>query len=610
LQGITRSIGSSTFRSARGEIEGRGSIIWYIAAIAGGLLVPCLIVMSGLITMLLDIEGLKESPVRLGTYLRVPVPEWFLNLPPLTQLTYLVGLSFTMAILLAIALWIHGRGADGRSRKVTMKLHRDVFHQSMRRAEIEGAIAQRARALTLLEQRLPQLSRGLSAWWRSMPRSLLMLVGCVVVALLVNIPLATLAVISGVLLWQLYRSLRRSIDSEISAWETPRARRRLVNLVSQSPLLARTQSGGASDQSFVSELELLYRRLETQQNLRGRLWPLMTLTTSFAIAILVLGLGVNLFDEASGLSLPAALVLTMSLAGVVAGAIRLIDAINASVAADEAANSIYQYMDIIDDAPPSEQRVGMAGLREKLELADVTMNDASGGVILSNISLQLRPGTLVAVLGTNSVSTNSLAELMLGIGRPAHGRILIDGISLRDIHPRSLVKNVLWIGSDGPISEASVLDNITAGHPNVDPHDVMVVTQELGIYDSLMRLSEGLQTILTVNDPRLTAEERYSIGIARALLHKPPIVVVEEPPLPPEELATDNCLTAIRKLVNQKSLVLMLPRRLNTMRSADRVLLLNGSKLAGEGKHNELLQTSDLYRHLNYQLFNPYRERP
>ena len=605
---LSSSVRSPTFRSARQEQAGRGSILWYSAAVAAGLLVPLLIVVVGLIARLLDEQGLKVSPVRLGTYLSVPAPEWFLSLPPLVQLTYLVGLSLVISVMFSIAIWIHRYGADSRSRSVSIKLHRDLLRQSMRRAEIEGAVAQRARAQVLIEQRLPQLSRGLSYWWRSMPRSLLMIVGCVVVSLLVNIPLASLAVISGLLLWQLYRSLRQSIESESSAWETPRSRRRLVNLVSQAPLLARTQSGAAADQSYLSELDALFRRLEAQQRLRGRLWPIMSLAVSFAIALLVLGLGVNLFDDTSGLSLPAALVLGLSLAGAVAGATRLTQAISSSVTAEEAAHSIYQYLQISDDALPSEQRVGMAGLRDKVEIVDVTLGDASGDVVLSNVSVQLRPGTMVALLGTNPVSTFSLAELILGIGRPGQGRISIDGILLRDIHPRSLVKNVLWIGADGPLSDASVIDNIAAGNTNIDQHDIMLVTQQLGIYDSLSRLSEGLQTILTPNDSRLSAEDRYAIGVARALLHKPPIIVVEEPPLPLEELATDHCLAALRNLVEQKSLVVILPRRLTSLRLSDRVLLLNGSKLAGEGKHNDLLQSSDLYRHLNYQLFNPYRD--
>lgn len=604
---FSTSLRSPTFRSARRDPSGSATLGWYFVAIAAGLLVPCLIVVVGLIAMLLSEGGLRSPQVRLGTHLSFPLPSWFVDLPPLVQLTYLVVLSLLIAVAFSLAIWAHRYGADRRSREVTMKLHRDLLAQSMRRAEIEGAVTQRVRAQSLIEQRLPQLARGLSSWWRSMPRSLLMFVGCIVVALLVNIPLASLAVISGLLLWQFYRSLRQGIENETSAWETPRARRRLVNLVSQAPLLARTQSGGAADRAFLAELESLYRRIEVQQRMRGRLWPLMALASSLAIALVVLGLGVNLFDPSSGLSLPAALVLGLSLTGAVAASTRIFQAINASTAADEASRAIYQYMEIVDDAPPSEQRVGLAGLRDKVELVDVSLGDAAGEPILSHISLQLRPGTLVALLGTDTVSTYSLAELLLGIGRPAHGRISVDGISLRDIHPRSLVKNVLWIGADGPLSEASVIDNIAAGHSNVDPHDIMLVTQKLGIYDALMRLSEGLQSIITPNDSRLTPEQRYAIGVARALLHKPPIIVVEEPPQPNEELATDVCFGALRGLVAEQSLVVMLPKRLNTLRSADRVLLLNGSKIAGEGKHNELLQTSDLYRHINYQLFNPYR---
>ncbi len=595
------------FRTALREPEGRASLLWYLAAVAAGLLVPCVIIVVGLIAMLLDEEGLRVSPVSIGTYVAVPIAESFIALPPLVQLTYLVVIALMMAISFSLAIWIHRKGADARSRAVTLGLHRDLLRQSLRRAEIEGAVAQRSRAQVLIEQRLPQLTRGLSSWSRAMPRSLLMVIGCVSLALMVNIPLASLAVISGLLLWQLYRALRQRIENESTAWELPRARRRLVNLISQAPLLARTQSGGAADQAFMNELEALYRRIEVQQNHRGSLWPIMAFAASFAIALLILGLGVNFFDPTSGLSLASALVLGLSLTGAVAASTRLVQAISAAATADEAARSVYQYLEIFDDAPPSEQRVGLAGLRDKVEMVDVTLGDVGGDVILANISLQLRPGTLVALLGTDSVSTFSLAELLLGIGRPGQGRISIDGILLRDIHPRSLVKNVLWIGADGPLSEASVIDNIAAGHSNIDPHDIMVATQQLGIYDSLMRLSEGLHTILTPNESRLSAEERYAIGISRAILHKPPIVVVEEPPLPPEELATDNCLAALKTLVAEKSLVVILPRRLQTLRMADRVLLLNGSKLAGEGKHAELLQSSDLYRHLNYQLFNPYR---
>ena len=98
-------------------------------------------------------------------------------------------------------------------------------------------------------------------------------------------------------------------------------------------------------------------------------------------------------------------------------------------------------------------------------------------------------------------------------------------------------------------------------------------------------------------------------GIARALLHQPPIVLAKEPPPPAEHIAEDPCLKALRRLVDAGTLVVILPKRLQTLRTADRVVLFNGDRLVGEGRHAELLSSSDLYRHLNYLLFNPYRHQ-
>jgi ABC-type protease/lipase transport system fused ATPase/permease subunit len=127
------------------------------------------------------------------------------------------------------------------------------------------------------------------------------------------------------------------------------------------------------------------------------------------------------------------------------------------------------------------------------------------------------------------------------------------------------------------------------------------------VYEQIARLPEGLGTYASVEGSSLSTEATYGIGLARALLHQPPILLVREPPAPSAQPGDDPCLRAIKTLVAQGSLVVMLPRRLQTLRSADRVILLNGPRLAGEGKHAELLADSDLYRHLNYLLFNPYR---
>jgi ABC-type transport system involved in cytochrome bd biosynthesis fused ATPase/permease subunit len=194
----------------------------------------------------------------------------------------------------------------------------------------------------------------------------------------------------------------------------------------------------------------------------------------------------------------------------------------------------------------------------------------------------------------------------------------IDGIALNDVHPQALAKQVMWIAPDGPLWEGTITENLMAGlSKTVDKRDMVKTLEQLGIYEQIARLSDGLETMVgpltDLHDGHssdgLSMTTRYMLGMARALLHRPPIILAKEPPAPTEHLSNDPCLNAMRSLANAGALVLVLPHRLQTLRQADRVVLLNGASLVGEGGHAELLNSSDLYRHLNYLLFNPYRHR-
>jgi ABC-type transport system involved in cytochrome bd biosynthesis fused ATPase/permease subunit len=200
-------------------------------------------------------------------------------------------------------------------------------------------------------------------------------------------------------------------------------------------------------------------------------------------------------------------------------------------------------------------------------------------------------------------------ELMMGFGRPSEGRVLIDGIRLLDVHPAALATNVMWIEPDGPIWDGTIIENLRGSDDSINNTDVVAALEKVDVYERLQRLPEGLNTYVNAGDLGLGVETTYAMGVARALLHKPPVLLAMEPPPPAEHLAQDPCLKSLRELVDSGTLVIMLPRRLQTLRTADRVVLLNGPRLVGEGKHADLLNNSDLYRHLNYLLFNPYRHK-
>lgn len=620
----------ATLNPPRREAAAAGSVFHWFWAILAGLTVPLLIVIFGMVASLIDdgqlrqngglsiVRGLDGTIVTLGTYLKVPLPDGFESQDRFLQLSELVLIAISISAVFCFAVWMNRRSSDRRTRSVLKVLHSRLLQQSLRRAESEGAAAQRARAQQLIGNDLPQLAIGLSLWYRVIPRSVLMLVGSVVLALLVNVWLAILAVISGVVLWRLYSRLRSPNWLDSSRFEIPKIRERLVGLIGDAPMMARLQAGGLADQAFAAELDLLERRAAGDDAKRGRLWPVLMFAGSILIGLLVMGLGANILHADQGLNLPASLVLGLALTAAGFSAARLTELARQLRRSSRACEAVYLYLQRGDEAAPSERLVGLAGLRESVDLRDVSLLDATGRPILRDLSLSLQPKSLVALLGTDELSTQSLAELLLGFGRPQRGIVEIDGISLRDIHPQALAKQVMWIAPDGPLWESTITENLMAGlSKSVDKRDMVNVLEQIGIYEQITRLSDGLETLVgPVSDLRdghssdgLSMNSRYMLGIARALLHRPPIVLAKEPAAPTEHMSNDPCLNAMRTLAGEGSLVLVLPRRLQTLRQCDRVVLLNGANLVGEGGHAELLASSDLYRHLNYLLFNPYRHR-
>lgn len=597
---------SGSFANARHEVDGRQSVGGTIAAVLAALIIPILIVLMGLIAYVLA-PGLSTSPVVLGRRLSIPLPDSLLERTPTQQLMVLIAIAAVLAICLAGLLWRNQLGMLRRSRLVIEHFHRQILERSLVRAQREGASAQRARVQELIAHRLPVLRSGLVAWWRVVPRAVLVLVGCVVLGLLVDIWLALLAVICGLIVWRLYVWLADEETDRTVDWELARSQNHLVELVQKAPLLARLQSQAIVAEAFEAELQRMQRRHNYLDNRRSRVIPAVALAALLGICLFLLALGVNRFSTTDALGLPAAVVLGLALSAVAVSALRIGQTVYRTRAAADAATQIYRFLSNDQDTDPGE-RLGISGLRESVDLDNVTLTNDAGREILSSLTLRLQPRSLVAVMGTDPVSTSALIELLLGFGQPCGGGIAIDGLPIGEIHTNSLSRQVSWVGQDGPIWHGTVSENLLGNHAGGGEAAMQEALRRVGVYEKLSDLSDGLQTVLSPDDERLDSSTRYAIGVARALIRRPAIVVVEEPDTE-ESFDDDACLDALLFLAENGSLVIILPRRLRTLRAADRVILLNGSRLAGEGKHDHLLANSDLYRHLNYLLFNPYRNR-
>jgi ABC-type protease/lipase transport system fused ATPase/permease subunit len=579
---------------------------WYVAAWLAGLAVAGLIVIGGTIAKLLEDGGLTSTRLPLGHYLVVPIPESLVALRPIEQLIWLVGVGFTLAILQAIALWWFYRGIFDRARSINRQLHEQVLITTLRVAAREGITAQRNRTRTLIDQELPRVHQGLIARWRAVPRSIVLTVVCTLLALSVDIWLTLLAVISGLIVWRMYRAVDQAGRNRTEAFNVPLTRSRLVEAVYVAPLISRVRGDETPVLESGGPLARLMEASAVHDSQRSRAVPLVSAASALVVALLVLALGGNMLVDKTEISLPAALVLSLALIAAVTGATRVLKYWSRSAEFRESCELIYGYIDRGDQGAASE-RMGLSGRQHPIELSDVRLLDGAGRSLLEGVSLKLEPATVVAFLGTDPIAVNSLAELLLGFGTPQSGRVTIGDSPLGELHERWLCKNVMWIGRNGPVWAGSITENLGSSGSIPDTGQLSEATRKAGVYDRLQSLTDGFATLVTPDDQRLDEATKYGLAIARAWIRKPAVVVVEEPPLAPGTLGEDQAMETLVELARGGSLVIVLPQRLRTLRMADRVILLNGGRLAGEGKHEELLATSDLYRHLNYVLFNPFR---
>lgn len=597
---------SKTFRRLRSEQPALARLGWYLASIVAGVLGPLLIVVFGVLVHVLNGGSLDRQGLQLGDHFLVPIPPWLAEQSPLGQLSALTATALLVSLLLALSLWLHLRGLLSSTRNVLASLHEQLLERIVQLANSQGITAQRSRAEYLLTTAMPAVHSGLMAWWRSVPRSVLLLILCVLIALLVDPLLSMLAAIGSLLVWRLYAVLRGDEEGSVARWELTRGRRRLVELLDSAPLLQRMQPKENIDSAYSRQLDELYEMHHLQDRRWARLMPLVAVSTAAVIAAFVLALGTNLLSEDSGLKPASAFLLVLSLVGAAIAIARLARTYSEVSAAVDAATSVYNVIDSAARAHSGAQRQ-IAELREALVLQDVTLFDSHGHPLLANITLRLEPRRVVALTGSSKQSNLALVELLLGFGRPASGSVQVDGVDMGDIDPQALARQFYWVGRDGPLWNGTVEENIRGGTDGASLADLREATQNAGVYDDILELPDGMSTYVTDDDPRLDEWMRYRIAIARVLLRQPAVVIAQEPRGMENETARASSYAALRRMAERGSLVVVLPRQLITLRSVDRVVLLHGPRIEAVGTHAELLEKSDLYRHLNYLQFNPFR---
>ena len=230
-----------------------------------------------------------------------------------------------------------------------------------------------------------------------------------------------------------------------------------------------------------------------------------------------------------------------------------------------------------------------------IEFNNVTFSYDNEKEALKNISLMIPEGKVTALVGHSGSGKSTVAKLIAGFWDVTDGELLIGGRNVRDISLESQAERIAYVEQNNFLFDETVMENIRKGKAGATDEEVIVAAKAAGCDEFIRGLDKGYQTIVGSAGGHLSGGERQRIAIARAMLKDAPIVILDEATayIDPENEAVIQ--SAIARLVQGKT-VIVIAHGLSTITDADNIIVMNDGTVAAHGTHNELLDSSELYR--------------
>ena len=535
------------------------------------------------------------------------------RVPPLRNnngaLTLLVLAAISLGFLRVLLLARARRLADSVALETVTRLRRTLHRQTLRLGPADLEESESGRVLELFTTDIERLRRGIAVWIDRLGRYPLKLFLLLVLMISVHplVVLQCLIPLAGCWFLVQREQQRSEAARKLAEDRAGDELRLLAEGLGKTRLVRGYAMENTEHEHFGKHLERFRRDVEAlSRDRRWSLW-LSRVLVMLSVALVVYLLGNRVLLKPGDVSVAAGVLILASIASLYTPLTALWKTREQRADASLAADQIYRYLARIPEVGQAVGAKFLDPLTTTLHFESVSYISKDRSQLLAKFDLKIASGEVIALLSLNPLESRAAVYLLPRFIEPKSGRVLFNGEDIAWATLESLRAEVIFVGGADPFFTGTVFENIVCGNEKYSLQDVTEASKIAHAHNFIQKLSQGYETVLGEHGEQLNAGQSFRLGLARALLRDPALLIVEEPEGDLDDDTKALLDDAYNRIFPQRT-VILLPSRLSSVRRADRIVLIHEGKTVADGQYADLVKKSPLYRHWEYAHFNPFRD--